>query len=343
MDKNKKNNRMKKEVKIGIFGVAMILCAWGGIRFLSGIDIFSRNVDYFAAYDQVVGMQEAAPVVMRGVKVGTVTEIIFPSAQSKEVVLRLTVKKQYRLPKDSEAKIVNSSLMGSKAVELVVGSSSEMLERGDTLRSSYDPDMISAVASELGPVVEKITHLADELTLTLGSLHGILESNAENIQGLTAHLNSISGNLDQILSAEKSGLQSAVKGISEFSTTLGENAERLDTLMGNMARFSEQLASADLVASLEQTLTELNGVLAEIGSGEGSLGQLIHDPALYANLTTASENLSALLADLKEHPSRYVHLSVFGVNEEKQIAKAEKRAAKQEERRQKDSLRKARQ
>ena len=57
---------MKKEVKIGMFAVAMILCAWGGIRFLSGVDIFSRNVDYYAVYDQVNGVQGASPVMMRG-------------------------------------------------------------------------------------------------------------------------------------------------------------------------------------------------------------------------------------------------------------------------------------
>lgn len=333
-----KRDKMKKEVKIGIFCVLMILCAWAGIRFLSGIDIFSRNVDYYAAYDKVDGMQEAAPVVIRGVKVGTVTEIIFPSASSREVVLRLTVKKQYRLPKDTEAKIV-SSLMGSQSVELVIGSSPEMLEKQDTIRSSASPDLIASVTSGVGPVVEKINRLADELTGTLESLHGVLDANAANIEGMVAHLNSIAGNLDQILSAEKSGLQSAVQGISEFSTTLGENSGRLDTLMGNMARFSDQLASADLVKSLDESLAELNKVLAEISAGEGSLGRLVNDPTLYANLTEASENLSALLSDLKEHPSRYVHLSVFGVNEQKQIAKQTKRAAKEEAKRQRDSLR----
>ena len=109
---------MKKEVKIGMFAVAMILCAWGGIRFLSGVDIFSRNVDYYAVYDQVNGVQGASPVMMRGVKVGTVSEILFDPARSARVVLRLTVRRQYPIPADSEAKIVSSSLMGSKAIEI---------------------------------------------------------------------------------------------------------------------------------------------------------------------------------------------------------------------------------
>ncbi len=314
---------MKKEVKIGIFAVAMIGCAWAGIRFLSGIDIFSRNVDYYAAYEQINGVQTATPVMMRGVKIGTVTQIIFPSAQSEEVVLQLTLKKQYRLPKDSQAKIVGS-LMGGNTIELQVGNSEEYLEKGDTLLTQVEPGMLDAV----NPLIAKVEGLLDELTATLEGVHGVVDNNATSIEGLMTHLNSISANLDAVLSSQKEGLKQAVAGISEFSTTLGENAERIDTLMGNLATFSTSLADAQVVENLDKTLSGLNALMAEIRAGEGSLGKLIGDEALYAHLASASENLSLLLSDLKAHPGRYVHLSVFGVNEEKQAAKQAKKEAK---------------
>ena len=82
--------KVKREAKIGIFAVTMILAAWAGIRFLSGIDIFSRNVEYYAAYDQINGVQAASPIMMRGVKIGTVTGIAFDPAKSDKVVLQLT-------------------------------------------------------------------------------------------------------------------------------------------------------------------------------------------------------------------------------------------------------------
>lgn len=325
---------MKREVRIGIFAVAMILCTWAGIRFLSGIDIFSRNVDYYAAYDQVSGMQEASPVVMRGVKIGTVTEIIFDSTDSEQVLLRLTVKKQFDIPKDSEARMASSGIMGGKMVEIVPGSSSEMLEKGDTMRSTQVPDMMEAI----DPIMQQVTVLADELTVTLKALHEVVESNASNIEGMTSHMNSITGNIDQLLTSEKEGLKRAVKGISEFSTTLGNNAARLDSLMANMNSFSTKLAETQVVENLDKTLAELSTVLTEIREGDGTVGKLLSDEELYARLTQASENLSLLLADLKEHPSRYVHFSLFGQNEEKQQAKEAKRAAKEAKRAERDSL-----
>ena len=100
---NEARTDMKREVKIGIFAVAMIGAAWAGIRFLKGFDIFSRNVEYYAAYDQINGVQSASPVMMRGVKIGTVTGIQFDPQRSDQVVLQLTIKREFRIPSDSEA------------------------------------------------------------------------------------------------------------------------------------------------------------------------------------------------------------------------------------------------
>lgn len=325
---------MKKEVKIGIFAVAMILCAWGGIRFLSGIDIFSRNVDYYAAYDQINGVQGASPVIMRGVKVGTVSDILFDPGRDARVVLRLTVRRQYRIPADSEAKIVSSSLMGAKAIEIVLGESAEMLEKGDTIRSGYTCDLMETAMSELDFFKEKIARLTEELSRTLTGVSTVVEGNTANIQSTVAHLNSISGNLDEILSAEKNGLRSAIDGFSRFSQTLGDNAGRLDTLMGNLTRFSDSLAQADLKSSIAR----LDAILRQIEEGEGSVGKLMTDQELYDNLAQASGNLSLLLADLKENPMRYVHFSLFGRSESKERERAARAEAKAEEKRLKDSL-----
>ena len=332
---------MKKEVKIGIFAVAMILCAWGGIRFLSGIDIFSRNVDYYAAYDQVNGVQNASPVIMKGVKVGTVSEILFNPGTDSRVVLRLTVKRSYAIPADSEAKIVSTSLMGSKAVEIVLGRSGELLEKGDTIRSGRDIDMMDMAATELDFFKQKISQLSAELSTTLTSIRTLLDDNASDIKGLTTHLNSISGNIDEVLASEKEGLRHAVQGLSEFSGALGANAGRIDTLMGNLALFSDKLADAEVVENLDRSLSELNTLLERINGGEGTVGQLMNDKELYTSLQQASENLSQLLADLKDHPGRYVHFSLFGRSDAKEQARQAKLAAKAETRRLKDSLRAA--
>ncbi len=320
---------MKREVKIGIFGVAMILCAWAGIRFLSGFDIFSRNIDYYAAYDRINGVQNASAVLIRGVKVGAVTNIRFDPKVSDKVILKLTLQRKYALPADSEARIFSGSLMGSKAIEIVLGNSPEILKSGDTLRTGHAADMMDMAASELEFLKERVVKLTDQLSVTLRSVNSLLSDNAQNINGITTHLNSLTDNMDRLLSAERNRLQQAIEDLSAFAAVMGRNSGAVDSLVGNLSDFSATLADSGIVERMDSTLANVNTLLGKIDRGEGTAGQLLNDEKLYNSLQEASANLSSLLADLKTNPRRYVHFSLFGSNDRKAAKKTHKDSVKQ--------------
>ena len=332
---------MKREVKIGVFAVAMILAAWAGIRFLKGFDIFGRNTVYYAAYDQIAGVQAASPVQMQGVKIGTVTGITLDPRRSDKVILQLTIKRQYLIPEDSEAKIISSSLMGAKAIEIIYGASSAYLEAGDTLRSGRDRDLMDMAGSELDFFKQKFSRIADDLSRTLDNVNLLLEENATNISGTLGNLNSVSGDVSELLETEKEHLHSAVQNLSAFADMLGENAPRVDSIVGSLNEVTAQLAEADFARRLSESVATLDDLLGRIESGDGSLGLLLNDRALYDSLTMASGNLASLLADLQEYPGRYVHFSLFGRDPEKMKAKADRRAAREAGKQFKDSLRRA--
>ncbi len=332
---------MKREVKIGIFAVAMIGLAWAGIRFLSGFDIFGRNSDYYAAYDQINGVQNASPIIMKGVKIGSVTGISFDPAHSDKVVLHLTIQRRYRIPEDSEAKIFSNGLMGNKAIEIIYGTSAEYLRSGDTLRSGRDRDLMDVAGSELEFFKQHFSKIATELTTTLENLNGLLERNAGNIDGTLGHLNELSGDMASVLGSQKANLQQSIEHLAEFATMLGENSQRVDSIIGNLNQFSAQLTDEQLIARLGTAIDELSALVASIDHGDGTMARLMNDPALYESVNGAVENLSELLADMKQYPGRYVHLSVFGRNPEKMKAKADRRAAKAAEKARRDSLKQA--
>lgn len=319
---------MKREVKIGIFAVAMIGVAWGGIRFLKGFDIFGGNTEYYAAYDQINGVQSASPIMMKGVKIGTVTGLEFDPARSDKVVLRLTIRRQYRIPEDSEAKIVSNGLMGGKAIEIAYGASPVFLHGGDTLRSGRDRDLMDVAGSELDFVKQRLSQVTSDLTRTLDNVNRLLEANTENITGTLGNLNSLSGDLASLLAAEKQHLRTAIGGLSEFSEMLGDNAGRVDSIVGDLHALTSQLAEERLVRKLGQAADDLSTLLGRMERGDGTVGKLMTDQQLYDSLNEATGNLAALLADLKEYPARYVHFSLFGRDPEKMKERAERRAAK---------------
>ncbi len=321
---------MKKEVKIGIYAVVILLCAWAGIRFLSGVDVFGRHAIYYAHYEQVNGVQNAAAVMIRGVKIGKVSEIRVSPDDPTSVEVVLSIPRSYRLPVDSEAKIFSTSIMGSKAIEIVLGSSPEILESGSNINSGYTKDLMAVADSELDYYKDKITTLVENFNATLKSLNSLVDNNNKSITEALAHLNSITAGLDGAIGKDKQQLADIVASIDKFTKALGENSAHIDSIMTNVDSVTSALAEKNSGESLGESLAELNSVLAKINGGEGTVGRLICDEQLYANLNQASANLSALLADLKEHPKRYVHFSLFGAKDEadKQKAKAAKKEAK---------------
>ncbi len=329
---------MKREVKIGLFAVVMIVAAWAGIRFLQGLDIFSRNAVYYASYDQVSGIQAASPILLKGVKVGTVTGISLDPQRSDNVVLQFTIKRQYRIPKDSEAKIFSDGFMGGKAIEILYGKSSEYLEKGDTLRSVRGRDLMDMAGSELEFFKQKISQVTADLSRTLNNLNLLMETNAQSIHGTMQHLDVMTGDLADLLDAEKQNLASAVENLTAFSEMLGQNAPRVDSMMGNLNRISTELADAGFAREFSETVGEMNLLLERIQEGDGTVGRLLNDPSLYESLNEASDNLASLLANLEQYPGRYVHFSLFGRSPEKMQAKAERQAAKAAERARRDSL-----
>ena len=319
---------MKREVKVGVFAVAVLLAAWFGARFLKGSELFSNNYKYYAYYDQVGGIQTASHVMIYGVKVGSVTKVTLDEDPSKGVELELSIDRRYRIPADSKAKIFSNGVMGGKAVDIVMGSSPEYVDDGGTLASEVGVDIIDMAGSELEFFKEKITEVVGSLTTTLDGINSLLEKNSANLNSIVANVDGITASTDEILRDQKTHLKEAIASLNLFAQSLGDNTEHIDSIMGNLDAFSAQLAEADLVSEVESTVEHLNAVLAAADAETGTVGKLLNDAELYDNLSAASDNLSLLLADLKANPKRYVHFSLFGSNPDRQAERAAKKEAK---------------
>ena len=320
---------MKKEVKVGLFAIAVLLVGWGVARMLKGAEIFSNSYTYYAYYTQVGGIQPASHVMISGVKVGSVVDVKLNEDPSKGVELTLSIDKQYRIPTDSKAEIFSDGLMGGKAVKILYGSSSEFTPNKGTIQSKESVDLMDMASTELTGLLEKVKGIMDNLAVTLNGINGLMAQNTETITHIMSNVDGLTGNVNSMLAKEKQHLEQAFASLSEFSKALGDNASEVDAIIDNMSAFSGKLAESNLVTEIEGVVNNLNDVLASVNDKNGSIGKMLSDAELYDNLTSASNNLSVLLEDLKENPSRYVQVSVFGgKNPEHKVAKAKAKAEK---------------
>lgn len=290
--------------------------------------LLTSNI-YYVYYDDVSGLQESSRVKLRGVAVGNVRDI---ELERNRVKVEIAVESKYEsmIPQNSVAEIGSAGLMGGVEIAIIQGDATECLESGATIEGRVKVDM-------LGSLADKGTELIDGLNTTIGSVNALLGENATKISELVSNLESMTASIDGIIAASSGDIKGAMDDLSAFTSSLAENTGRIESMLANIDTFTGDLAEAELVAKLDTTIEELNGVLSAIEDGNGSVGKLLNDTELYDSLTTAGDNLGLLLEDLKANPMRYVHFSLFGSSEEKvaqkiakKEAKAEKKAAKAE-------------
>ena len=308
---------MRKEVKIGIYAVVILLCAWAGIRFLSGVDVFGRTRTYTANYTSVIGLQDAAQVVINGVKVGQVTAVEI-NKEKGGVDVTLSVSSDFDIPSDSKAVMFSAGLMGGKSIEIKLGEATRCLENGSDIETAVQLDMFDTLANELGDIKERVVVLLDNLNQTISGVDSLIDDNSKAISYAIANLNAIMVELKR----------SNISNVDGFCATLNQNGSKLDSIVTNVNAVTHSLSEQNLGEKLNKAITDVDTLLAKVNSGTGTVGSLVSDEKLYKELAQASENLSNLLADLKENPKRYVNVTIFGKKtyEEKQADKAARQA-----------------
>jgi phospholipid/cholesterol/gamma-HCH transport system substrate-binding protein len=90
---------------------------------------------------------------------------------------------------------------------------------------------------------------------------------------------------------------------------------KADGVLDNTQTLTRNLSEMDVAATLSKvdaTLANVEQMTAKLNSTEGTLGLLMRDPALYTHVTSTMSHVDSLMIDLKSHPKRYVHFSLFG-------------------------------
>lgn len=301
--------KLSREVKIGLFALVMSVSLYLAVNYLKGREIFSGDRFYYALFDRTNGLQTSAQVLLRGVKVGSVTDIYLDGRHPDKAVVKVGVKKSINIPSDSYLVLFANGLMGDKAIELVPGTSGSFFAGGVVIPSQIESGLFESAGANIEDLVADAKSLMHSLESTSASLGNLLEQNAESLRGIMSNVDNITGQLSG------AGLDKMIRDMGEFTSMLRDNSARFDGIVGNLESVTGSLAEADLgrtVDSLGVSIARLNRVLAAVSEGDGTAAQLLNDPALYDSLTAATGNLSLLLEDLRANPKRYVHFSLFG-------------------------------
>jgi phospholipid/cholesterol/gamma-HCH transport system substrate-binding protein len=307
--------KISRETKIGFVAVVAVALAFWGINYLKGINIFKSTDTYYAVYDDVKGLVENAVVYLNGYRVGSVNRIEFDENNLDKIVVRISLEEELRLRKNTTLVLKSGSIIsGTKDIEIRLGEGEGYYESGDTLPAMREVE----ITDYIDPIKTKIESLVTAVDTLMASLNDLIDARTrENLKGTLANLNSATASLKTSLQPSGS-LSQSLNNIDEITANLKKSNEEIAVILKNFAAISDTLKQAELKSLINhanETFAQTAELFATINSGEGTAGQLIVNDSVYHNLNHALSSLDSLLVDLREHPKRYVHLSVFGKKE----------------------------
>ncbi len=296
-----------REIKVGILAAVCIFLLFFGLNFLKGVNIFSPTNSYHGVFYNLHGLEEQAAVYIRGHKVGQVDKIHYDFTRDSAFTIDISIAKDVALPQGTQMALISDGMLGGMAIELQMASSEDadhsVIAHGTFLPTTYVPGLVESLQGELLVHVDEAIQGIDSLVAQLrGQVDGDhLKNTLHNVDRISGDLTGVSANLKHLMNKQVPGI-----------------VNNADTAIANLNTIVADLKQADLAATVARVDTAVDGVtalIADVRSPEGTIGQLLYNKSLYNHIDATVVSADSLLVDLKAHPKRYVHFSLFGKKE----------------------------
>ena len=296
-----------REIKVGALAVLCLFLLYFGFNFLKGVNIFSPTNPYYGRFEHLHGLEEQAPVYIRGHKVGHVHAVNYDYSREDAYCVDISIDKNIDLPKGTQMALVADGLLGGMAIELqfpedyyTAGASDyPMHSKGDCLSTTYMPGLMDKVQNELLAKLDSAVVTLNEAIVDIDSVVLIVQDQlADN------HLRHALTNIDRI-SGDLTDVSAGLHGtMAQQIPNIVSNA---DTTIANLNTVIADIKAADLKATVARVDTAVESVNTALTSIQPILGH-VDETVLSAD---------SLLVDIKANPKRYINVTVFGKKDKK--------------------------
>lgn len=320
-----------REIKVGLLATVCIFLLIFGFNFLKGVNIFSPTNSYHGTFAHLHGLEEQAAVSIRGHQVGHVDKIHYDYTRDSAFTVDISINKDIALPQGTKMAIVSDGLLGGVVIDLLLphqspttnderpttndltvslsngetldgrGTNNQLpIEKGSFLPTTFVPSLMESLQGQL---IAKISSAVENIDSLVAVVNTQLEGN--HVQSALTNIDRVSGNLSVVSSDLKKLMNNQVPRI----------VNNADTAVANLNTVIADIKAADLqatVARVDNAVDNVNGLVVDVRSENGTLGQLIYNKSLYNHIDATVVSADSLIVDLKAHPKRYVHFSLFG-------------------------------
>lgn len=315
--------KISKEITFGIFAILAITLIIYGLNFMAGSKFFGSPLTLYAKYDNVDGLNEGNPILMKGLRVGRISNLDL-DFEAGTVTATLEFSRELEIPVEYEARIISTDLLGAKGIKIAIPDSvrpsEKYYETGDFITGSVDGG-IFAEAEELvttrgAQILVELGQLSVQLNeivaLTKAQLND--QSNQNSIRATLDNIRESSDNLTNITYE----VDSIAKEINKIATdavaivsNVEDNNENIDQIIGNVRMTTDSLVTAandvkELMSDASTAVGKVEGMVSKLDTTAGTLGLLINDTQLYDSLAATTQEVNALLREVQANPQRFI-------------------------------------
>jgi phospholipid/cholesterol/gamma-HCH transport system substrate-binding protein len=307
---------MSKELKIGIIAVIIIGISIWGFNFLKGQNLLDPGSRTFKVeYAKIGGLTNSSAVTINGLKVGKVENIEFDVSEGQRghLIVTFIVDNDFEFSKKSVVKIYSPNPLSGSNLAIIPNYEGDIAVSGDLLQGEIEESLFTSIGERLNPLQQKIESVIVRADTLFSGVNKVLnEKTIDEINGSVSDLGAT-------IAAIRKTILSVNAMVVDNQQNLKRTLENTKNITENFSKVSDSINAIDfgkIINKAEEAVSNFNEMSKKINSGEGTIGQLINDKRMYDNLEAATRELEQLLRDIKLHPKRYIHFSIFGKSPE---------------------------
>lgn len=326
----------RTEILVGAVILSGIALLFFGTLWLKGARLGQEETTVTARFLEIGQLLEGNDVKLRGVSIGRVEDILLEEGGGG-VLVRMRIDSEVPLPADPIVLLSPESMFGDWQAEIYPRSRFPEYAYAEAPDPQVLPGYSLPDISRLTAVADRIAENLAELTERVGL--AFTDETAVSIRRTIENVEQVSSQLTGLVSSQEAAVGDVAANLEATSETINEtvlairevvrqvegaveNGE-LRSIVANVSSAAAQLdsLSATLVevsrdldhtaAAADTSFTRLNDIMASVQRGEGTVGRLMQDTALYSELVETNLLMQELIEDFRANPRKYINLQVF--------------------------------
>jgi phospholipid/cholesterol/gamma-HCH transport system substrate-binding protein len=301
-------NQRNKEIIVGLVSIVAIAIFFIGISLGKGFKVASDDKLLKIRFPNSGGLQVSEPVVVNGVKRGTVTSV---KNISGEVLVAVMLDNYDDIKTDATAKITLLEITGGKKIEIDPGKSGSKFVLSKEMIGTTPPDLAKLVTL-VGEVSGDAVSLVRRLDTIASSATDLLADGkvVEDIKITARNAAELTGDLNTFLNENSAKLENTIQNLNDLVRNLKTAVDKHEPTIGRILNDIEFTINdaQKLIVNIDSTVSGANNLVENVNKltndlryGDGFVSKILYDKDLNNRLDSTFTNLADLLILIKNH------------------------------------------